>query len=167
MSSSASILVNNFNDTSNDANYISTKEFKKLVKILHFVNVTWNFYSTSKLADCDKHTYNCKFNKKVKNVETNGSVYVSDNQHSNHSNNENSAAVLLQTKEKNFRSLGQTKKIRVTQELFCEKCGAKMTKRRYWACPNKCDKNNIFCDLNQIKIKISKNFYLNDKSLKI
>ncbi|RNA04097.1 hypothetical protein BpHYR1_014531 [Brachionus plicatilis] len=24
------------------------------------------------------------------------------------------------------------------QENFCEKCGVKMTKRRYWACPNKC-----------------------------
>ncbi|RMZ96092.1 hypothetical protein BpHYR1_030816 [Brachionus plicatilis] len=24
------------------------------------------------------------------------------------------------------------------QEMFCKKCGVKMTKRRYWACPNKC-----------------------------
>ncbi|RNA18638.1 hypothetical protein BpHYR1_049963 [Brachionus plicatilis] len=123
MSSSASFLENNFNDTNNDAD-ISTnkrstaktfdcvqecetlKEFKRLVKNLHFDIVPWNFHSTNKLADCDKHTNNCKFNKKgckksihfkVKNGETNGSVYVSDNQHSNNSNDENSAGVPFQT----------------------------------------------------------------------
>ncbi|RMZ99572.1 hypothetical protein BpHYR1_004195, partial [Brachionus plicatilis] len=55
-----------------------------------------------------------------KNGETNGSVYVSDNQHSNHSNDENSAAVPLQTKEKNldFRSLVQTKKISYTRNVL-------------------------------------------------
>ncbi|RNA42385.1 hypothetical protein BpHYR1_016545 [Brachionus plicatilis] len=101
MSSSASILENNFNDTSNDADDVST-------------------------------------------------IYVSDNRHSNHSNDENSAALLLQTKEKNlyFRSFGQTSytKRLVTQEMVCEKC--EMTKRRYWACPNKCvlltlEKNSV------------------------
>ncbi|RNA06018.1 hypothetical protein BpHYR1_021984 [Brachionus plicatilis] len=57
---------------------------------------------------------------KVKNGETNGSVYVSDNQHSNHSNDENSAAIPLQTKEKKlyFRSLEQTIKISYTRNVF-------------------------------------------------
>ncbi|RMZ96757.1 hypothetical protein BpHYR1_027137 [Brachionus plicatilis] len=66
MSCSASILENNFNDTSNDVDDISTnkkdtaktydcvqeceslEEFKRLVKNLHFDNVPWNFHSTNK-----------------------------------------------------------------------------------------------------------------------
>ncbi|RNA37894.1 hypothetical protein BpHYR1_051007 [Brachionus plicatilis] len=37
----------------------------------------------------------------------------------------------------------------------CEKCGSKMTKRRYWACPNKCDVNNFNQKpLNNIKPKV-------------
>ncbi|RNA29152.1 hypothetical protein BpHYR1_043138 [Brachionus plicatilis] len=31
----------------------------------------------------------------------------------------------------------------VTQEMFCEKIRVKMTKRRYWACPNKCVRKKI------------------------
>ncbi|RNA08913.1 hypothetical protein BpHYR1_026816 [Brachionus plicatilis] len=74
MSSSASILKNNFNDTSNDADdipkrleysndfrscsrMIIVERIQRLVKNLHFDNVPWNFHSTNKLADCDK--YNC------------------------------------------------------------------------------------------------------------
>ncbi|CAF1123544.1 unnamed protein product [Brachionus calyciflorus] len=30
--------------------------------------------------------------------------------------------------------------IKQVEEKFCDKCGAKMTKRRYWACSNKCGK---------------------------
>ncbi|RNA17340.1 hypothetical protein BpHYR1_007595 [Brachionus plicatilis] len=50
---------------------------------------------------------------RLKNGETNGSVYVSDNQHSNHSNDENSPAVPLQTKEKNciFDHLDRPKRL--------------------------------------------------------
>ncbi|RNA26905.1 hypothetical protein BpHYR1_004883, partial [Brachionus plicatilis] len=72
---------------------------------------------------------------KVKKSKTNGSVYVSDNQHPG---DENSAAVPLQTKETIciFYQLNRPKRL-VTQEMFCEKSGAKMTKRRYWTCPNK------------------------------
>ena len=139
MSSSASILENNFNDTVNDAEELakikrsvakaydfledceSLIEFKKLVKNLHFDNVAWNFHSKINLADCDKHTFNCKFNKKgckksiyfkVKNGEIGGSVYISDNEHSNHSNEDNSSNVPPKVKEKiiYFRSLGQAKK---------------------------------------------------------
>ncbi|RNA23604.1 hypothetical protein BpHYR1_049563 [Brachionus plicatilis] len=86
MSSSASILENNFNDTINDAedspkNKRSTaktydcvqeceslEKFKRLAKNLHFDNVTWNFHSTNKLADCDKHTFNSKKLKMVKQM---------------------------------------------------------------------------------------------------
>ncbi|RNA30191.1 hypothetical protein BpHYR1_030029 [Brachionus plicatilis] len=119
MSNSASFLENNFNDTINDADDISTnkrstaktydcvqeceslKEFKRTVENLHSDNVPWNFHS------CKKSIYFT-----VKNGETNGPVYFSDNQHSNHSNDENSTDP-LHTKEKklHFRSLGQIKKI--------------------------------------------------------
>ncbi|RNA23383.1 hypothetical protein BpHYR1_028087 [Brachionus plicatilis] len=120
MSSSASLLENNFNDTVNDAEEFpktkqskakaydfvedceSLEEFKKLIKNLHFDNVSWNFHGTNKLADCDKHTFDCKFQKKgckksiylkIKNDEINGSVYISDNEHSNHSNDETVTSV--------------------------------------------------------------------------
>ncbi|RNA16535.1 hypothetical protein BpHYR1_039158 [Brachionus plicatilis] len=49
--------------------------------------------------------------------------------------------MFLQTKIKKkiciFDHLNEPKKL-VTQEMFCEKYGAKITKRRYWAFPNKC-----------------------------
>ncbi|RNA24848.1 hypothetical protein BpHYR1_043696 [Brachionus plicatilis] len=75
MSSSASILENNFNDTANDAEELpktkrsqakaydfvedceSLEEFKKLIKNLQFDNVSWNFNGTNQLADCDKQTF--------------------------------------------------------------------------------------------------------------
>ncbi|RNA24441.1 hypothetical protein BpHYR1_048255 [Brachionus plicatilis] len=90
----------------------SLEEFKRLVKNLNSENVPGIF---TVQTSCKKSIYS-----KVKNGETNGSVYVSDNQHSNHSNDENSAVVPLQTKEKNlcFRSLGQTKKISYTRNVL-------------------------------------------------
>ncbi|RMZ96756.1 hypothetical protein BpHYR1_027136 [Brachionus plicatilis] len=46
---------------------------------------------------------------------------------------------LLGQKKKSciFDNLDRPKRL-LTQEMFCEKCGAKMIKRRYWACQNKC-----------------------------
>ncbi|RNA00685.1 hypothetical protein BpHYR1_031934 [Brachionus plicatilis] len=105
---SASIFENNFNDTVEPLtkNKRSTgrtfdflhdceslDEFKRLIKDLRFDNIAWHFHLTNRLADCDKHIYNCKHRRKgckkaiffqVKNGLTRGTVHVSDNEHSNH-----------------------------------------------------------------------------------
>jgi hypothetical protein len=139
MSSSISLLENNFNDTLLDAEETSKntrgtnkdyefvqecdslKQFDILVKNLHFDKVSWNRHTHNSLSDCDKHVYNCKYRKhgckktiyfEVKIGETSGSVYVSENSHSHHLDSDLQTTVPIEVNEKirYFRSLGQKKR---------------------------------------------------------
>ncbi|RNA32689.1 hypothetical protein BpHYR1_022229, partial [Brachionus plicatilis] len=133
------ILENNFNDTVEDAEPLtknkrstgrifdflhdceSLDEFKRLIKDLRFDNIAWHFHLTNRLAYCDKHIYNCKHRRKgckkaiffqVKAGQTRGTVHVSDNEHSNHPEEEDFVTIPIAVKEKikYLRQLGQTKR---------------------------------------------------------
>lgn len=139
MSSSISLLENYFNDTLHDAEEVnkntrgankdytfvqecdSLNQFERLLKNLHFDKVSWNKHARNCLTDCDKHVYNCKYGKfgckktiyfEVKIGETSGSVFVSENDHSNHLDSEVQTTVPIEVKEKikYYRSLGQKKR---------------------------------------------------------
>ncbi|CAF0770324.1 unnamed protein product [Brachionus calyciflorus] len=141
MSSSVSILENNFDGTANDAEEItknlrkkakiydfleqceSFEEFKRKIKEKLYDNVSWNFHSTIRLSDKDKHVFSCKYNKagckktiylEIKSNQISGDVHISDNLNTNHpeEQEEESSSVPILVKQKiiEYRKMGQKKR---------------------------------------------------------